>query len=141
MIVTNDAMITINDGILTLSGITFLSADIMKLLSTRIHVVVSPIPAPLIADEVTASVGHIPSIWTNVGFSLTIPLYKRSVHFPIICHLHYPPPIDCTYVSPALTAFVTAFVVMVAPDRASISSSTVAPDLVYLNCATFFPAN
>ena len=87
MIVTNEAMITINDGILTLSGITFLSAEIMKLLSTRIHVVVSPIPAPLMADDVTASVGHIPSICTKVGFSFTIPLYKRSVHFPITCHL------------------------------------------------------
>ena len=86
-IVTNEAMITINDGILTLSGITFLSAEIMKLLSTRIHVVVSPIPAPLMADDVTASVGHIPSICTKVGFSFTIPLYKRSVHFPITCHL------------------------------------------------------
>ena len=87
IIVTNEAMITINDGILTLSGMTFLSAEIMKLLSTRIHVVVSPIPAPLMADDVTASVGHIPSICTKVGFSFTIPLYKRSVHFPITCHL------------------------------------------------------
>ena len=36
-------------------------------------VVESPIPAPLIADVVTANVGHIPNRSTNVGFSLTIP--------------------------------------------------------------------
>ena len=41
-------------------------------------VVVSPIPIPLMADVVIASVGHIPSISTKVGFSLMIPLYKRS---------------------------------------------------------------
>jgi len=37
-------------------------------------VVESPIPIPLIADVVTASVGHIPSIITKVGFSFTRPL-------------------------------------------------------------------
>ena len=52
-----------------------------------------------------------------------------------------PPFMDFTYSSPAFTALVTAFVVMVAPDRASISSSTVAPDLVYWNLSTFLPAN
>jgi hypothetical protein len=33
-------------------------------------------PAPLMAEVVTANVGHIPSINTNVGFSLKIPLSK-----------------------------------------------------------------
>ena len=37
-------------------------------------VVESPIPTPLIADVVTANVGHIPNIKTNVGFSLIMPL-------------------------------------------------------------------
>lgn len=46
--------------------------------AARITVVVSPIPIPLVADVVMASVGHIPSISTKVGFSLMIPLYKRS---------------------------------------------------------------
>ena len=41
---------------------------------TRTTVVESPIPAPLIADVVTARVGHIPKIRTKVGFSLIIPL-------------------------------------------------------------------
>ena len=67
-------MIVINAGILTLSGITFLKADIMILLIVRTAVVASPIPSPFIAVEVTARVGHIPSICTKVGFSLTIPL-------------------------------------------------------------------
>ena len=34
----------------------------------------SPIPIALVADVVTASVGHIPSIRMKVGFSLTMPL-------------------------------------------------------------------
>ena len=41
---------------------------------TRTTVEESPIPIPLIADVVTASVGHIPSVRTNVGFSLIKPL-------------------------------------------------------------------
>ena len=73
-IVTNEATITINAGILTLSGIIFLSSEMIRLLSASTTAVVSPIPRPLIADVVTASVGHIPSVNTNVGFSLIIPL-------------------------------------------------------------------
>ena len=45
-----------------------------RLESIRTAVVESPIPIPLIADVVTASVGHIPSVKTRVGFSLIIPL-------------------------------------------------------------------
>jgi hypothetical protein len=37
-------------------------------------IVATPIPIPLIADDVTPSVGHIPKIRTNVGFYLRIPL-------------------------------------------------------------------
>ena len=79
-IVTNEATITINAGILTLSGMIFLSADIIKFDITRTAVVERPIPSPLNAEVVTASVGHIPSIKTRVGFSFTSPLYRRSVH-------------------------------------------------------------
>ena len=63
-----------NAGIRTPSGMIFRSAEIMRFDMVRITVVVSPIPIPLIADVVTASVGHIPSIRTKVGFSLTNPL-------------------------------------------------------------------
>lgn len=76
--VTKEATTTINAGIRTLSGIKFLRREIIKLDAARITVVVSPIPIPLVADVVIASVGHIPSISTKVGFSLMIPLYKRS---------------------------------------------------------------
>ena len=83
-IVTNEAMITMYAGIRTLSGISFRSREIMKLLIVRITIVVSPMPSPLIAEDVTASVGHIPSIWTKVGFSVIIPFFKRSAIFPIL---------------------------------------------------------
>ena len=53
---------------------TFLNNEMITLLNTSTAVVVSPIPSPLIADVVTASVGHIPSINTNVGFSFINPL-------------------------------------------------------------------
>ena len=81
--VTNDAMMTMKAGILTLSGITFLSIEIRRLDITRTTVVVSPIPTPFIALVVTASVGHIPSISTSVGFSFIIPLYNLSVTLPM----------------------------------------------------------
>ena len=78
--VTNAATITINAGMRTLSGITLRSAEIMALDRINTAVVVSPIPRPFMADDVTASVGHIPSIITNVGFSVIIPFFKRSTH-------------------------------------------------------------
>ena len=50
------------------------------------NIVASPIPVPVMAEEVVPSVGHIPSRSTNVGFSLIIPfiitlkldVYKRQ---------------------------------------------------------------
>ena len=75
---TKEAIITINAGIRTLPGITPRSREIIRLLSANTTAVVSPIPKPLMADVVTANVGHIPSIKTKVGFSFSKPLYKRS---------------------------------------------------------------
>ena len=49
--------------------------------------IATAIPSPLIAEDVTASVGHIPSIRTKVGFSLITPLYKRSTYLFITEHL------------------------------------------------------
>ena len=73
MMVTNDAITTIKAGIRTLSGIRFLirAITIFDIISTAI--VATPIPIPFIADDVTPSVGHIPRISTNVGFSLRFP--------------------------------------------------------------------
>jgi hypothetical protein len=45
---------------------------IFERMSTAI--VATPIPIPLMAVDVTPSVGHIPKISTKVGFSLRIPL-------------------------------------------------------------------
>ena len=73
-IVTNDATTTMNAGILTPSGIALRSNEIIRFDNASTTVEESPIPIPLIADVVTASVGHIPSVSTRVGFSLIIPL-------------------------------------------------------------------
>ena len=80
-IVTRDAITTIYPGIRTRSGMTFLNAEMIMLENINTAVVESPIPAPLIADVVTANVGHIPNIKTKVGFSFTIPLINRSIGF------------------------------------------------------------
>jgi hypothetical protein len=74
--VTNEAMITINDGILTLSGIKFLIRVTTMLEEKRTNVVASPIPRPLVAEDVTARVGQSPSNNTNTGLSLINPLVK-----------------------------------------------------------------
>ena len=66
-------MTTMNEGIRTISGIRFLMAEITTLEHISTNIVASPIPIPLIAEEVVPSVGHIPSRSTNVGFSLIIP--------------------------------------------------------------------
>ena len=76
--VTKDATTTINAGIRTPSGMNFLRREIIRLDIARTTVVVRPIPIPLIADVVTASVGHMPSTSTKVGFSLIIPFTRRS---------------------------------------------------------------
>ena len=77
-IVTNEAIITMKDGILMSSGITFLKSEINRFARASTTVVDNPIPIPFIAEVVTASVGHIPRTITSVGFSFTIPLKSRS---------------------------------------------------------------
>ena len=74
IIVTNVAIITINAGMRILSGMRFLSKEITTFEHIRTNVVARPILIPLRADVVVPSVGHIPSINTNVGFSLMSPL-------------------------------------------------------------------
>jgi hypothetical protein len=61
IIVTNVALITIQEGILILLGIKFLIKESTTLDITNTAVVASPIAKPFIALVVTASVGHIPS--------------------------------------------------------------------------------
>ena len=86
-IVTNEATMTMNAGILTLSGMILRSAEIIRLDMISTAVVESPIPSPFEPEVVTASVGHIPSISTSVGFSLIMPLYKRSRYLFITASL------------------------------------------------------
>ncbi len=120
---------TINAGTRTSSGMTFRSMEMIRLDMARMTMVVSPMPSPFMALVVTARVGHIPSIITKVGFSLIIPLYKRSpAEFIYVCPLYsaYCPAAQ----SAALTAPVTAFVVIVALLTASISLGADFPDLV-----------
>jgi len=74
--VTKDAIITIKAGILTLSGIKFLTREITTLDMSKTNVVAKPIPRPLMAVDVTPRVGHIPSSWTKTAFSLKNPLVK-----------------------------------------------------------------
>ncbi len=54
-----------NAGILTPSGIALRSNEIIRFDNASTTVEESPIPIPLIADVVTASVGHIPSVSTR----------------------------------------------------------------------------
>ena len=51
-----------------------LGREMMKFDIIRTAQVDNPIPRPFIAEVVTASVGHIPSIKTKVGFSFITPL-------------------------------------------------------------------
>ena len=127
-------------GIRTRSGIIFLSAEISRLEKIKTAVVVSPIPRPLMAVVVVARVGHIPNIRTKVGFSLMIPLYKRSIYLFMLPTSYCATQLLTKY-SAVFTAFVTALDVMVAPLMASISSSEAAPDFVTENFSTFLSAN
>lgn len=72
------------------------------------------IPIPLIAEVVTASVGHIPSIRTKVGFSWSdhckVSLYIYSL---IMSHSYRQSILK--YISAESTALVTALVVIVVP--------------------------
>jgi hypothetical protein len=71
--VTKAAITTMNTGMRTLSGVTDFKHEITKLVQISTAIVASPIDMPFMAEVVVASVGHIPSISTNVGFSFTMP--------------------------------------------------------------------
>jgi hypothetical protein len=66
-------MTTMNTGMRTLSGVTDFRHEITTLVQMSTAIVARPIDIPFMALVVVASVGHIPSIKTNVGFSLTMP--------------------------------------------------------------------
>ena len=76
-----------NAGIRTISGIRFLIDEITTFEQINTNMVASPIPIPLMAEEVVPNVGHIPKRSTNVGFSLTIPFINTLKLF-IVCFGH-----------------------------------------------------
>ena len=80
MIVTNEAMMTMNAGMRTLSGMMFFTSEITRFERISTAIVARPIPIPFSAEVVVPSVGHIPSTSTNVGLLRTMPL-------KIICNL------------------------------------------------------
>ena len=77
--VTKAAITTMNTGMRTLSGVTDFRQEITKLVQMSTAIVARPIDIPFMAEVVVAKVGHIPSIKTNVGFSLTIPFLIISM--------------------------------------------------------------
>jgi hypothetical protein len=53
--------------------------EITKLVQMSTAIVARPIDMPFRAEVVVANVGHIPSMRTNVGFSLTMPFLIISI--------------------------------------------------------------
>ena len=97
----------INAGIRTLFGIMCLNKEIIALLSTSTAVVVNPIPSPLMAEVVTASVGHIPSVSTKVGFSFTSLVLSNAI-ISLLRHI-----IPNRVRIPAFIVIVASFVTMI----------------------------
>ena len=77
--VTKAAITTMNTGMRTLSGVTDFRHEITKFVQMSTAIVARPIDIPFMAEVVVASVGHMPSIRTNVGFSLTMPFLMISM--------------------------------------------------------------
>ena len=71
--VTKDAIIIMNIGILKLAGMIFLNEEINKFESIKTKVAARPIPRPLYAEVVTASVGQSPIARTRIKLFLTMP--------------------------------------------------------------------
>ena len=85
--VTNVAITTMNAGMRTLSGITDFRSEMTMFDISSTKAVASPMHMPLIADVVVASVGHMPSTNTHVGFSFTSPFLIMSAAFIAHCLL------------------------------------------------------
>jgi hypothetical protein len=82
--VTKVAMTTTKAGIRILSGITFFNMAMATLEPINTIVVDKPIPTPLMADVVTAKVGHMPNTKRKIGFSGMMPLNKFFPKFMIL---------------------------------------------------------
>ena len=74
--VTKVQMTTMKAGMRTLSGIKLRSREITALEPSSTKVAAAPMPRPLMALVVTASVGQVPSTRRKVGFSVSTPFIK-----------------------------------------------------------------
>ena len=85
-IVTKDAIITTYAGIRTLSGMTFLKAEIAMFEQTRTIVAAIPIPIALTIEVDVARVGQVPRTSLKTGFSRRSPFVNslRSEHFSFL---------------------------------------------------------
>ena len=76
IIVTKDAMMMMYAGMRTLSWMMLRSRLMNRFEKISTAVTARPMPMPFMPDVVMASVGHIPSISTNVGFSQIRPFSR-----------------------------------------------------------------
>ncbi len=76
--VTKVAIMIMKQEIRTCFGIRLRNVDTRKLDPTSTKNVAMPIARALMAELVTASIGHIPSTWTNTGLSRQMPLISSS---------------------------------------------------------------
>ena len=76
IIVTKDAMMMMYAGMRTLSGMMLRSRLMNRFEKISTAVTARPMPMPFMPDVVMASVGHMPSISTNVGFSQIRPFSR-----------------------------------------------------------------
>ena len=108
-----------NAGILTPSGIASRSNEIIRFDNASTTVEESPIPIPLIADVVTASVGHIPSVSTRGRILFNNTIIKSFYTFIQSPHLPSFLPQACKLQAHNLHPFVTDLEVIVEPPIAS----------------------
>ena len=99
-----------NAGIRISSGIALRRREITRLEKIRTKVTARPMPIPLLAAVVIASVGHMPSTIRNVGFSSMMPFMKIFPYFFIYC----------TSLAACLSASLIALLVSVTPAFTSI---------------------
>ena len=83
--VTKVAMIVMYAGSRTFPGITFRSADTATPEQISTKVALRPMPSPLTASVVTASVGQVPKTSRREGFSFRIP-FHTIFHFSFTSH-------------------------------------------------------
>ena len=132
--VTKVAMITINTGIRTCFGIMLRTIETMRLEQVSTNTTARPMVSPLMADVVTARVGHIPSSMTSMGFSFQNP-FKNSTPTPFSSAAMIPP--DTRFYRIFLN-FSIFLLIIVTTEREEIVAPVTACISVSLSGAWFF---